>query len=42
MNTTIVKEDNKMGDKDLREVQYYNYHKKGYYANKYPNKEPKN
>lgn len=31
-----------LGNKDLREVECYNGHIKGYYTNKFPNKEPKN
>lgn len=29
-----------MGNNNLREVEYYNYHKNSYYTNKYPNKKP--
>lgn len=40
VNTTAVKKGKKV-EVDLSWIKYYNYHKKGYYTNKYPNKEPK-
>lgn len=41
INTTIIKKYKKI-EIDLSRIEYYNYHKKEYYANKYPNKESQN
>lgn len=41
-NATTIKNDNNPGDNDLSQVKCYARHKKGYYANKYSIKEPKN
>lgn len=42
VNTTIIKKDHKYDDRDLSQIEYFAYHKKGHYMNKYPNKELKN
>lgn len=41
INVTTIKKDNKV-KVDLSKTKCYNCHKKGYYANKCPNKETKN
>ena len=40
VNATTIRKDIKV-NKDLSRVEYYSYHKKGHYANKYLNKQVK-
>ena len=37
VNTTIVKKD-KRGEKNISQVKYFSFYKKGYYTNKYLDK----
>lgn len=41
VNTITIKKDMKV-KVDISQIKYYNYYKKRYYTNKYPNKEQKN
>ena len=42
VNATTVKKSDKKADKELSQVECYNCHKKGHYANKCPDKQAKN